>query len=637
VKGVIEGRRAYQRSTTGDATSLNDPFSEAEVAEAVAVWQRKRLRWFHDRIPPDLQPLAARLEVTPQVPSAEEQSLSEVGFSIGGLTSAMEPESPMTIEDLAGMAVGDIVTLLSTWRADGNPFDGPSYRGLEDALTALATAQPGKATDVLEKGLQTSVAAGYLTALLNGLIKAAKENVPVPWNRVLPVALSVVRAAEVAESSAASDEEGGTMRAGWDDVSRWRLLVRAAAGVVRQGCANDSIPESFAGNLWTYVQTAVRSPATWADSPDSAEEPSFERAMMAAINTAAGDVVRMLLDVALWDYRRCSTASTGAGSAVVPEVAARLEPLLNHIIDNRTPAASGAHAMLGHFIPQLCLLAPEWVSSNEVRLFKHGADDPARHPIWGAYITRAGFYDSTFRRLRPWYLQAVGVASRSEGSTGNQRREGPDSSLIEGLAVHVMAGVMHGLCGVGEQDALIEKTFTGVPVKHRSDAYWAVFRTLSDAEEPLRSQIAQRVVAFWEWWLSDLERAHDTPARAEEADGLTWLLIAPHLPAADAIRLGLRTLRLTRGERDTRHSAWQRLAELAEFDAAGTFDLVEVLVEQELSGSYAYLPYAEVGPPLRAALQCGNASVCQRAERLVHRLGECGHLDFGGLLAVDRK
>jgi hypothetical protein len=67
-----------------------------------------------------------------------------------------------------------------------------------------------------------------------------------------------------------------------------------------------------------------------------------------------------------------------------------------------------------------------------------------------------------------------------------------------------------------------------------------------------------------------------------------------------------------------------RLGELAEVDAVGAFDLVELLIEQELAASHAYLPYEEVARPLRAALQCGNPSVRQRAERLVHRLVSVG-------------
>lgn len=635
MKGLIEIQRAYQRSTTEDAASLDGPFSEAEVTEAVAVWQRKRLGWFHDRIPPELQALAERLGVTPHVPSAEEQALSEVGFSIGEDRSATRPQSPKTTDDLSAMAVDDIVTLLSTWRAEGDSFEGPSYRGLEDALTELATAHPGKATDILAKVLQASVAAGYLTALLTGLRKVAKQNNPVPWDRVLAIVLRAVQASEVAEARSASDEEERGIRAGRNDVSRWPLVVRAAAEVVQEGCANDAIPESLARDVWTYAEAAVRSPVTWADTWGGAEEPSLERAMMAAIDTATGDVVRMLLGVALWDYRQRSAArALGAELSVVRQVAARLELLLDHVLSQQGPAAQGAHAMLGHFIPQLHLLAPEWISSNEDRLFEHGADDPARHPIWGAYITRVRFYDSTFRRLRMWYLEAAEVASRCEGAPGNDHRERRESLLTEGLAVHVMVGVMRGLCGVGDEDALVEKTFMGVPVKDRSHAYWAVFRTFSGAEEPIPSEVLQRLVAFWEWRLSELERAQDTSARAEEADGLTWFLITPHLPAADAIRLGLRTLRLNKGERHTKHSAWERLGKLAECDAAETFDLVELLVEQELAASYSYLPHEEVARPLRVALQCDDLSVRRRAERLVHRLGEGGHLDFGSLLAV---
>lgn len=636
VKSRIEARHSYERYRPHQAANVDEPVSETEIAEAVAAWQRERLAWFHDRIPPELQPLAERLGVTPRIPSAEEQALAEVGFYDEGVTSSPGPQSPSTIEELAVMGVEDIVRFLSAWRPDGDSFDGPSYHGLEAVLTTLATEHPSIATGVLALSLPASVAAGYLTALLSGIGKAAAAKKNVPWDDVLPIALAAVRESEIGESTAANEQRNEAARPGRNDVSRWRLLARAAADVVREGCANNAIPHVVAGDVWTYADAAVHSPVTWADTWSGTEKPSLSRAMMAALNTVGGDVVRMLLDVALWNYRHRSDARTsGAEPMFVPEVAGRLAPLLDHILGQQGAAAQGAHAMLGHFVAQLYLLAPEWVSTNERQLFEHGADNPAQYPIWGAYVTRTRLYDSTFRRLRRWYLEAAEVARCCEEAAANGGHEKHASSLAEGLAVHVIVGVMRDLCRVGDEDALVEKTFSGVPVKDRSHAYWAVFKSFSDAGEPVPSEIPQRILAFWEWRVSELEHAQDAPARTEEADGLTWLLITPHLPAADAIRLGLRTLRLTTSEQHTRHSAWGRLGELAEFDAAGTFDLVELLIEQELVANHAFLPHEEVAPPLRAALRCNDPSVRARAERLVHRLGECGHIEFGSLLRLD--
>lgn len=79
--------------------------------------------------------------------------------------------------------------------------------------------------------------------------------------------------------------------------------------------------------------------------------------------------------------------------------------------------------------------------------------------------------------------------------------------------------------------------------------------------------------------------------------------------------------------------AWGRLRTRAETDPVGTCDLVELIVEHELAGSYAHLPFEEVAPVLRAALSCGHAEVRSRAERLIHRLAEkAGRDEYGRLL-----
>lgn len=104
------------------------------------------------------------------------------------------------------------------------------------------------------------------------------------------------------------------------------------------------------------------------------------------------------------------------------------------------------------------------------------------------------------------------------------------------------------------------------------------------------------------------------------------------------IRLGRRTLKLCAISERPGAGAWGRLRALAQEDAAGTFDLAELLVERALGRSYVYLPFGEVAPVLRAALGSADQPVRMRAERLIHRLGEVtGRHEYGHLLRSDEK
>jgi hypothetical protein len=72
---------------------------------------------------------------------------------------------------------------------------------------------------------------------------------------------------------------------------------------------------------------------------------------------------------------------------------------------------------------------------------------------------------------------------------------------------------------------------------------------------------------------------------------------------------------------------------IAEEAPAYSFELTELLVEQALKGDYVYLPFAEVEPVLRAALQCDDATVHARAKRVIHRIGDRGLFEYQALLA----
>ena len=113
------------------------------------------------------------------------------------------------------------------------------------------------------------------------------------------------------------------------------------------------------------------------------------------------------------------------------------------------------------------------------------------------------------------------------------------------------------------------------------------------------------------------------------------MLATGHIPPSDAIRLGRRTLVLTPERLHSRLIAWERIGELALADPVGTFELLLLLVEQELAVDYGFVPFDGVGPPLRSALTCSDLGVRERAKRLINVLGERGHVEFGTLLSSD--
>jgi len=483
-----------------------------------------------------------------------------------------------------------------------------------------------------------------------GLRKVVEAKDSIPWADAISIALSALQAGEDATHEAKTADttqddvstdnsqpamvvsEAPQGNATQEDGAGWHIVVSTASEFILTGCQHNQIPDELRELVWQFATAAIRSSVTWADSWDSSKSGSFSEVLLAAYNTAGGDATRMLMEIALWDYRH-HAANRVEMEPRIPEVEARFVPLVEHVLSLQGQTPTAARVILGHFVPQLYLLAPEWMEVSEEQVFGSGTEDILGNPIWCAYVTRSRLYDSTYHRLRRWYVQSADALATGRLGVGNDNDQDSEWSVTKGLALHILVAVIRGLANIGDEDGLVEKTFSYLPIKHRVNSYWNVFRNWSEADEPVAQEFAERLVAFWEWRLVDLEHTPESPARSEEAAGLMWFLMTPFTAPSEAIRLGRRTIALNTANEHIGRNAWERLSELAKIDAVGTFELVELLVEHELGADYAYLRFEDVGPPLRAALHCTDPTICMRAERLIHMLGERGHLEFGKLLS----
>ena len=613
-----------------------------EIEAAVHNWQAQRLRWFHDRIPEELSALANSVGLVAQVPSVEQQALDEVGYHSASITWS-GPVSPRSAGKLASMEPHAIVTFLAEWTPGDGGSDAFSYRGLEDALTAYAGTHPSAAAHVLSSVATLSLRPGYVSGLLSGMRAAAAEGRDVPWTDVLGAAADVVCAADRALHSAndgqnAEPVDRHASRSLNAEKAAWAHVIRAVAELVQAGCSYNRLATESSPQVWSIMGALVQSPALRADWPTVSETVGFEGALIDGLVMATRETARALVTSGHWEYRTDQRSEGDAAQEErhAPQVEALIAPLLSELLERGSEATREVETIMGQFAPQLMLLAPNWFAASEERLFAGGAEDAIKHPAWGDYLLRAGVYDRCFTQLRRWYVLATkavqdGTASQEGGKEHSQSRD--EWSISRGLASHVLTAVVRGLAEIGDSDSLVETTFTSVSAQERARVYWEVFRGWSDTAEAPPDIYAKRLLRFWEWRLEALEALAPSPARDTEAAGLIWLLKTPHLPSADVIRLGRRTLQLCSISERLSAGAWARLRTLAQDDAAETFELAEMLIERALARPYAHLPFNEVAPVLRASLKSTDDSVRVRAERLIHRLGEvAGRHEYGQLL-----
>lgn len=588
--------------------------TEADIEEYVGMWQRRRLRWFRGETPEELKSLAEAHGMLGTKPTFEEQELAEVGVHVAsGSWGGVEP-TPITPEQLSDLSPPEAVEFLSSWQP--GKANGTS-EGLHTALSQLGRENPTAALAILEQG--ATIEPSLCESLLNGLLELARNDGELDWGRLVLVVHGVVgRAVSVRDL-------------GSPDALRWRRALSAGLQVIREGCGHDAIRAEALPQVWATLGEATEAGVVW-DLVEREPTEDFEAVLIASMNDAAGHFAWAVIAAALCQYRAglpekgtdVTDEMREEAGAPVREV---LVPLLDRIVAVQGPNSPTVQAVLGQFIPQLHLLAQEWVRRNEELLFGTGVEQPVAHPAWTAYVDRAGLYDTVFAALRPWYAKAVEGAREWAAAAGDARGRG---SIGEKLAGHLIVAVLRGLVTPEDEDGLLDLAFENVDPTEWGHAYWGVFRSWSDTDGPPSVELIERLLKFWEWRVGQLSADPESERTLEEAKGLGWLFHTPHIPEADLIRLGQATMRLAKGQLEM-YSRWDRMVELAEADPEGAFAIGEAVILAELRSDYPHVPN-DVRPFLEHVLRTGKETTRGRAERLVHKLGEKGFRHFRDLI-----
>lgn len=609
-----------------EAPSSADPVEssvEAELQDYVQQWQKTRLRWFHDRIPDDLKQLADSLGVVPAIPSPQDQALDEVGHYSSGVWASSGERSPLSVEQIAELSAEDLADFLVTWVASDRTFDAPTREGLGQSLRDAVSSDSVRAVAVAQAILQRRAGPDYLDAVIGTLNRNAESEQPLLWASVLPLAAEVVRAAN-AEMPGPPTQDDGTKRDGGRSVY-WPFAFRKAIDLVADGCRANAIPVELLADVWAIAKSVVESPLISSDRTGS----DSARGIGAGFTTVSGRTVQLVVEVGLWEYRSREHPQPDM-PALPPMYLSMVPALLERLLHDDCAGAFGARVSAGTLLPYVYLLAPTWLEENETSLLDGGVTRASQNPLWLAYLTGSRVFEKPFSRFRRWYEETAASIGEAETLLGDH--DDRDFSMGYGLAKHVLIATLSGFSNLGDSDMLVEQTFRNVAVAERARTYWLIFRGWTDNPEKVPSAAVSRLVALWEWRLEQLEGMADDADRQAEADGLMWFFLVDLVGAADAIRLGVRTARLSTGERRTSGSAWERVSKLAEIDPIATFALTEVLVKQELDADFVYLPFEHAGPPLQAALRCPDVDTQNRARRLVNSIGERGRLEFGDLL-----
>ena len=589
-----------------------DP-TDDEINQRIRRYQHRIITFFRGDIPGELRGLAHTLGVLGATPTLRDQKLAEVGMYMGPTAWGGwgGDESPISADELAQSSVGEIVALLVEPRAGGGT--GLSS-GLRQALTSYAAENAETALTVCGDALGQGANPSALRATLRGVSEAADAGSGFDWATALAVVRRIVGHVRSLHPDA--------------DVGQWRRTASVAVRLLEVGCRRDSVAHEHAGEIWEILAEVMTVSAIW-DVAHSGDR-SLGATLTADLNDATGNAANATFSAALWDYRfrlgNGREASTGAKAAARSAVQQQLVPLLDRWLGDEGPNAAVPRAVMGRYLPQLHLLAPEWIEAHAGDLLDRGLEDPASRPTWTTYISHARLYDDVFRATRSWYLKAARVPTVWREAVGDSF-DVPE--ITQSYGEHLITAVLCGLVSIGDEDGLLETAYESMVPSDWRRAYWLIFRSGSDAGGAPSTTFIRRLFTLWEWRISELEKEPD--AAVEEAKELGWLFLTPHLPDADRIRLGLKTARLAQGQFQM-YSRWEDMLSLAQADPDGSYLIAEEVLVGGLQADYPHVPVEDVRPFLAHILATGAADTRDRARRLINRLGERGYRQLKDLL-----
>lgn len=407
--------------------------------------------------------------------------------------------------------------------------------------------------------------------------------------------------------------------------------------MIEEGCNKDAIPPNLAAEVWNILDEASIAPAVWRGAGGYQPDESLALVFAAAADDASGHIANAVISAALWHYR--SRVRVEGESSDAMRAAARAKgrrpftTILERWLQDGGPHSGVPQAVIGGRLSYLHLLVPEWIEANATKLFEGGLENPISRPTWTAYISRSLLYETVFRTSRTWYTRAAEQASVWRSTAGNAAGT---RDVTQRLAVHLVIAFLGEMLSVGDEDKLLETAYTNLSPSDWDHAYWTIFRSWSDAEEPIPDALVGRLVDLWNWRISELEQSPDANDTVDEAKALGWLFHAPYISDPDRIRLGQATARLAKGQIEM-YSRWDRMLALAKTDVEGTFTIAEAVLLTQLRAEFVHEAIDDIRPFVSHALTAGSRETKERARRLINRFGERGFRQLKDLLEVGHR
>lgn len=201
-----------------------------------------------------------------------------------------------------------------------------------------------------------------------------------------------------------------------------RRTIQFAVDVIRSACKKNALPHELDDAVWELTDLILHDSYTWAQEESYSAPDSHGDLFGRALNSLTGDSVRLLIEVALWDYRHQSLDGLPGVDEVWRD---RVAALLDTILERTGNSAQPALFMLGTFLPQIFLLCPEWMSDKANDLIDPRFSEWKNSPSWVAYLTTTHVYGVPFSVLRQFYIASARIMADDRTSTSDDTSDSP--------------------------------------------------------------------------------------------------------------------------------------------------------------------------------------------------------------------
>jgi len=470
---------------------LGDRFTEDKVDKYVQAWQRDRLSWFSESLPPEWQERYGQLvEAVGPPDHADFPFWMDSGLQWGG------EKPPKDATELSAMSTDDLVAYLRSWRPDPSQHMGPTLR---DQATAFETT--------VEKDLQRFVTEAvafadlhptYVSRFLSKYMIAIQNDAEVPFEPLVDLCLVVVQKPVQLPKE---QQVGGDP---FDADPSWEYAKNTVADLIRQMCDHNA-PFTLREKLWACLAPLEEAP----DRSHLVGEPAEDMRTLVwldhACNNPRAELIHAVIRYAAW-VKKCTMAASGVkdsevGMDAVPEA----RDLLERHIRADCGESPAVHSEFGTHFTALCWVDESWAIDHASDIFPlAGPHSAYGWAAWNSYLVASRTYDRIFRGIRNVYTQAISQLT-PDLAKGDSR-----FNPLDRLANHLMLLCGRGVLNIAE-DEILKDFFRKIAPSVMAHAIRFVGRSLVDAED-LPDEITPRFVSLWEWLWSDFRAEHaDSP------------------------------------------------------------------------------------------------------------------------------